>query len=87
VGVCGWVFCAKNWQLTAIDSHIRKHFIADACERVGTGYRSSVVGSDDFAQRFGRMELDMPDFLITPRGDLPRGLIKPLRIPPGLRAE
>jgi hypothetical protein len=33
------------------------------------------------------MEVDMPDFLITPRGDLPHGLIKPLRIPPGLRAE
>jgi hypothetical protein len=33
------------------------------------------------------MELNMPNFLITPRGDLPLGLIKPLRIPPGLRAE
>jgi hypothetical protein len=45
------------------------------------------VGGDDFAQRFGRMELDMPEFLLTLRGNLPRTLIKPLRIPPGLRVE
>src|SRR5262249_6197923 len=76
-------------ELTPIDGHIWEHFIADTCERAGAGRRfpSLLVGGDDFAQRFGHMELDMPDFLITPRGDLPRGLIKPLRIPPGLRAE
>jgi hypothetical protein len=45
------------------------------------------VGSDDFAQRFGRMELDMPEFLLRPRRDLPHRLIKALRIPPGLRME
>jgi len=33
------------------------------------------------------MELDMPDFLIRPRRDLPHRLIKALRIPPGLRVE
>jgi hypothetical protein len=33
------------------------------------------------------MELDMPDFLITPRGDLPHRLIKALRVPPRLRVE
>jgi hypothetical protein len=33
------------------------------------------------------MELDMPEFLLTPRGDLPLALIKPLRIPSGLRVE
>jgi hypothetical protein len=33
------------------------------------------------------MKLHMPDFLIAPRGDLPPGLIKPLRIPPGLRKQ
>jgi hypothetical protein len=33
------------------------------------------------------MELDMPDFLITPHRDVPHGLIKPLRIPPGLRVQ
>ena len=29
----------------------------------------------------------MPDFLITPRRDVPHGLVKPLRIPPRLRVE
>jgi hypothetical protein len=33
------------------------------------------------------MEQHMPEFLLTPRGDLPLGLIKPLRIPPGLCME
>jgi hypothetical protein len=33
------------------------------------------------------MELDMPEFLLTPRGNLPLTLIKALRIPPGLRVE
>jgi len=33
------------------------------------------------------MELDMSDFLIRPRRDLPYGLIKALRIPPRLRVE
>jgi len=76
-------------QLTPIDGHIREHCIADACERVGSGrrFRSHVVGGDDFAQRFGHMELDMAEFLLTPRGDLPLTLIKPLRIPPDLHVE
>jgi hypothetical protein len=33
------------------------------------------------------MELNMAGFLLTPGGDLPLGLIKALRIPPGLRLE
>ena len=44
-------------------------------------------GSDDFAQRLGDMQVDMPHFLIAPRIDLPQGLIKALRIPPGLRVQ
>jgi hypothetical protein len=74
-------------QLAPIDSQIRQHFVVDPRERVGPGRRARVVGGDDFAQRFGYMKLDMPEFLLTPRGDLPLGLIKPLRIPPGLRVE
>jgi hypothetical protein len=76
-------------QLTPIDSHIREHFVADACECASTGGRSCslVIDGDDFAQRFGHMELDMPEFLLTPCRDLPLGLIKPLRIPLGLRVE
>jgi hypothetical protein len=76
-------------QLTPIDGHIREHFVAAPRERVGTGRhpRALTIGGDDFAQRFGHMELDMPEFLLTPRGDLPLALIKPLRIPSGLRVE
>jgi hypothetical protein len=33
------------------------------------------------------MQLHMPDFLLTPRGDLPHRLIKALRNPPRLRVE
>jgi hypothetical protein len=33
------------------------------------------------------MELDMPDFLIAPRHDLPHRLIKALRVPPRLRVQ
>jgi hypothetical protein len=33
------------------------------------------------------MKLDMPHFLMTPLHDLPQGLIKPFRIPPGLRVQ
>jgi len=33
------------------------------------------------------MQVDMPRFLVAPRGDVSRRLIKALRIPPGLRVQ
>ena len=76
-------------QLTPIDSHIWEHFVADPRER-GSAKCSCYLprgSGNGFAQRFGHMELDMADFLITPRGALPHRLIKALRISPRLRVE
>jgi hypothetical protein len=76
-------------QLTPRDGHIWEHFVADPRER-GSAKCSCYLprgSGNGFAQRFGHMELDMADFLITPRGALPHRLIKALRISPRLRVE
>src|SRR5262249_2114844 len=76
-------------ELTPIDGHIREHFVADPRPqgRVRRGPCLLAQRRHDFAQRLGHMQVNMPNFLIAPRGDLPDWLIKALRIPPGLRVE
>jgi hypothetical protein len=76
-------------QLTPIDGQIGQDFVADPCHQgcVRRGGRPCAQGSNDFPQRFGDVQVDMPDFLIAPRGDLPHRLIKVLRIPPHLRMQ
>ena len=76
-------------QLPSIHGHNWEHFVADPREHdhAGCSCRLLAGGGNNFTQRFGHMKLDMPAFLITPRGDLPRGLIKLLCILPGLRVQ
>ena len=83
------VFGRFRYHLIEMGPKLRQYIVADSRKRVGAGRcaRPRAVGGDDFAQRFSHMELDMSDFLITPRRHVPHGLIKPLRIPPGLRVQ